>query len=397
MMRVSKPGIFFVCLLIALAGCSTARRPSQRSDLHSPARTNAPVEIEHVTEGPRLAPPPVVPPSPTNYADTWVPLSRWSRENQLGILTRISPLPSPAFALNTSNGVLIVQVNSLVARWNGLEFHLGFKPQWIGDQPFVHVLDLRKNIEPLVREQPPTAETNRVIIIDAGHGGHNTGTQSVVDGVDEKEFTLDWARRLEPLLAAGGWQVFLTRTNDADVALSNRVTFAGEHKATLFISLHFNSAAPNQEQAGLETFCLTPNGMPSTLTRDYEDDVTLTFPNNAFDGANLLYAVRLHRALLKASNLADRGVRRARFMGVLRGQNCPALLIEGGYLSNPAEARRIADPAFRQKLAEAIAAELAEPEVTGQKTEMENQTSDGRPPATEVPASNSPAPNAPLH
>jgi N-acetylmuramoyl-L-alanine amidase len=98
--------------------------------------------------------------------------------------------------------------------------------------------------------------------------------------------------------------------------------------------------------------------MSSSLIRDFEDDTTLIFPNNAFDTQNLQYAVRLHRALLEVRGNADRGVRRARFMGVLRGQNRPAVLLEGGYLSNPAEARRIMDPEFRQKLAEAVASAL---------------------------------------
>jgi N-acetylmuramoyl-L-alanine amidase len=62
--------------------------------------------------------------------------------------------------------------------------------------------------------------------------------------------------------------------------------------------------------------------------------------------------------LLKAVDIADRGVRRARYQGVVRAQRRPAVLIEGGYLSNPTEARRIADPAYRQQLAEAVAKAL---------------------------------------
>jgi N-acetylmuramoyl-L-alanine amidase len=95
--------------------------------------------------------------------------------------------------------------------------------------------------------------------------------------------------------------------------------------------------------------------MRSSLTRGYDDDPTEVLPNNDFDAENLRWAVRLHGALLKLDGLADRGVRRARFLGVLRAQKRPAVLIEGGFLSNPVEARRIADPAFREKLAEAVA------------------------------------------
>ena len=81
-------------------------------------------------------------------------------------------------------------------------------------------------------------------------------------------------------------------------------------------------------------------------------------PNNAFDEQNVQLASRIHGALLRSTGTTDRGVRRARFMAVLRGQHRPAVLIEGGYLSNPAEARRIASPDYRQELAEGVAKAL---------------------------------------
>ena len=95
--------------------------------------------------------------------------------------------------------------------------------------------------------------------------------------------------------------------------------------------------------------------MPSTLTRGSGEDSSQVFPNNDFDVQNLQLAARVHQSLLRINGHNDRGVRRARFPGVLRGQQCPAILIEGGYLSNPREARLIGDPAYRQKLAQAVA------------------------------------------
>lgn len=293
-----------------------------------------------------------------SHSNAWISLERWSRENNVGLLRRISSSPVSTYALTAGRGVLVIQAKSLRATWNGIELRLGFEPQSIDDQPFVHALDLRKNIEPLIHGVALPAKADRVIIIDPGHGGQNAGAESVMDGSYEKEYTLDWARRLEPLLARRGCRVFLTRTNDLDVSLADRVEFAEQHQADLFVSLHFNSAAPNREQAGLETFCLTPAGMPSTLVREFTDDPSLVYPNNAFDADNLGWAFRLHRTLLREAGLTDRGVRRARFMVVLRGQRRPAVLIEGGYLSNPREARRIADPAYRQRLAEAVAEAL---------------------------------------
>ena len=177
-----------------------------------------------------------------------------------------------------------------------------------------------------------------------------------MDGRWKKEFTLEWANRLAVGVKRNGWTVRLTRTNDTDISLADRVAFAEKLNADLFISLHFNAPGSTvSNPVGVETYCLTPQGMLSSFNHGYSDDVTALFPNNAFDAQNLQLAVRLHRALLQVNGAADRGVRRARFMGVLRGQNRPAALVEGGYLSNPREARLIADPAYRQKLAEAIA------------------------------------------
>ena len=198
-------------------------------------------------------------------------------------------------------------------------------------------------------------------MLDPGHGGMSVGTRSIVGNRYEKEFSLDWARRLQPLLEARGWRVFLTRTNDFEVGLAERVRLADTAGADLFISLHFNSAFPNQAPSGIETYCLTPSGMPSTLVRGYPDDVTVTFPNNAYDAENLRLGFRIQRSLLSLSGASDRGIRRARFMEVLRGQKRAAVLIEGGYLSNPEDARRIGTPEYRQRLALGVAQALEAP------------------------------------
>ncbi len=279
-------------------------------------------------------------------------------ESKIGEPQLLSRAPVLAYAVKTDNGTLVLDIGSREASWNGTEINLGFAPEFIDDQIFVHGLDLQKNLAPLLFGPPPSFDS-RVVVIDPGHGGVNTGTHSVVDGRYEKEFTLDWALRLAPLLETNGWKVFLTRTGDVDVALSNRVALVEEHHAGLFISLHFNSTSDlDRKPDGLETFCLTPVGMPSTLTRGYPDPWMQVFPNNAYDLQNLQAAFVLQRSLLRATGLEDRGVSRARFMGVLHGPRCAAVLIEAGYMSNPREARLIENSEFRQKLAEAVAAAL---------------------------------------
>jgi N-acetylmuramoyl-L-alanine amidase len=371
--RVLKfAGFILMAALVFLAGCTTSSNESMPPDWSANGTPHLPTNPPAWTPIPAAPSPAVLrtnlPPVTHSNAPvavhavpilTWVSLNRWAAENKLSAPRHLSASPLSTWSLSSKAGMLVLAIGSHEVTWNGVTLYLGFPPEMADDQIIVHSLDLQKNLAPLLTDETlDFPGTNRVIVIDPGHGGINAGTLNVLGGPPEKVFTLDWAKRLAPLLATNGWKVFLTRTNDTDVALSNRVAFAESHHAELFISLHFNSSAPDKKQNGLETYDLTPNRMPSTLTRGYSDVWTDNYPNNAFDAQNMLLALRLHTAVLRASGEEDRGVRRARFMGVLQGERRPAVLIEGGYLSNPIEAKRIEDPEFRQKLAEAVAAAL---------------------------------------
>ena len=373
-------GILLTGLACCLAGCATAPTDSNSSTEAAtapavtapPATTTTPATAAPPKPAPaQTAPPPIAPyhpvmqfnnppptvsrPEPSAPAATWTSLDHWAVANDLGAPHRLTTSPVVTYALGSRQGVMIIEIGSRDATWNGAQLHLGFAPEIIDDQIFVHSLDLAKNFAPLLCESPSLPELHHIIVIDPGHGGREPGAISVLDNRPEKAFTLDVARRLAPLLEARGWTVYLTRTNDSELAVTNRAIFSVQHGADLFISLHFNSSAPDHKQNGLETYCLTPVGMPSTLTRGYPDIVTRSFPANAYDQESLWLAVRLHAAILRATGEEDRGVRRARFLGVLQGQHCPAVLIENGYLSNPQEATKIENGEFRQKIAEAIA------------------------------------------
>jgi N-acetylmuramoyl-L-alanine amidase len=292
---------------------------------------------------------------PSNWFNAWIPLESWSQFNGLEKPLRLSVEASPTFQVRSAQGAMDVTVGRRTLSCGGLECWLNQPPQLINGTPYVHWLDARKTLQPLISNPAIVNGHQPTIVIDPGHGGRDGGTRSCLDGSFEKDYTLDWAVRLRPLLQQNGWKVVLTRTNDIDLALINRVALAEQTRADLFLSLHFNSGEPNRELAGVETFCLTPTGMVSHLSRGYDDDPRQVYPNNAFDDQNLQVAFALHRAVLEQTRAADRGLRRARFMTVLRGQNRPAVLIEAGYLSNPGEARQIATPAYRQALAEAVA------------------------------------------
>jgi N-acetylmuramoyl-L-alanine amidase len=291
--------------------------------------------------------------SKTFAAKSLLSLRDWCARRGLASPRRL-PNDSSAFSIGNTQGVITLTVGNSVAKWRGVDVHLGYPPELIGGQLYVQAADLQSTIEPLLLPELSPMPHARTVVLDPGHGGTDSGARSSF-GL-EKHYTLDWGMRLGRLLQKDGWRVFMTRTTDSDTFLSNRVAVAESVNADLFISLHFNSAAP--DKSGLETYCLTPTGVSSTLTRGYPDEMHLVLPNNAFDPQNLRLALLLHGALLPVNGGRDRGVRRARFLTVLKGQNRPAVLLEGGYLSNSVEARLIATAEHRQRLAEAAATAL---------------------------------------
>ena len=350
-------------MLALICGCSTPKPPSytrfpQTLIPPPPATPESAAPISTAPSGstgpaqPRLAPestaaaplrptapPPVASPSPApapNDNEPWTPIALWCRSKGL---------PAPE-----------IQAGSRAVKIGGITHYLGFEPTDQGGAICIHPLDRIKTFEPLTLA--PTWPHPKILVLDPGHGGTHVGSRCLTGNRFEKDFTLDWALRLRPLLEAQGWTVYLTRTNDSELSLADRVLVAETQQAGLFISLHFNSSFPNTQAHGLETYCLTPCGLTSTTTRVYADDTTATFPNNQHDAGNVVLARRIHRHLLSATGTADRGIRRARFMDVLRGQNRPAVLVEGGFLSNAEESQRINTPAYRQRLAVGVARAL---------------------------------------
>lgn len=359
--------VFGMFCILVLTGCpSTPKRIPRPISLETP-KASAPEKVPIVETKP-LAPSlgaptnEVTPPKLQLSPNEWVSFGTWSRMNGNAKLQLRSTPPNGPYELRGSNGILSVTVGSRVASWNGLNLNLGFIPRLTNGEPFIHSLDLMKNFEPLLEGSLSLDKTGKVVVIDPGHGGSDNGAKCTINGKFEKDYTLDWALRVQSLLTENGWKVFLTRSKDLDLSLADRVAFADKVGADLFVSLHFNSAGSSSVKSdhnGLETYCLTPSGMPSNLLRNFADDPSLVFPNNAYDSQNLQYAVRLHQAMVEFTQRKDRGIRRARFMGVLRGQNRPAVLLEGGYLSEPEEAKLIATSNYRQKLALAVVKALA--------------------------------------
>jgi N-acetylmuramoyl-L-alanine amidase len=220
---------------------------------------------------------------------------------------------------------------------------------WVGK------IDVIKTIAPLLRPAEHAGQLPappRLIVLDAGHGGNDPGLQNGALHLNEKDLTLDVVLRLKKLLEARGYQVLLTRTDDRKIELETRAGLANEAKADLFVSVHFNGAGATV--IGTETYVLTPQLQVSTQPEQDKSMVRVAYPGNRRDFANVVLGYHLQHAVLAGLQTSDRGFKRYRY-AVLRFAECPAALVESAYLSNDAEARRIATPEFRQRIAQAIA------------------------------------------
>ena len=164
--------------------------------------------------------------------------------------------------------------------------------------------------------------------------------------------------------------MLLTRNDDRELSpskktdLQMRDDLANKNKADLFLSIHFNSVERDPERVtGVETYAMTPQFMFSAGEEKKGDMTDVAYPGNRLDYANLLLGEQLHRAMISTLKVPDRGFKHAR-LAVLRMLDCPGALVECAYLSSNVEARRVATPEYRQKIAQALAAGLQDYSIT---------------------------------
>ncbi len=172
----------------------------------------------------------------------------------------------------------------------------------------------------------PWPEAEVVVVVDAGHGGHDSGAS--VAGVREKDLNLALALLVQEKARGKGLRVILTRTTDTYVELVERVRLAERAGAVLYVSIHANYHR-DPRVCGVETWVDT-NASPESVR----------------------LAESLQRAVVWATGAKDRGVRRQTLY--LRHTTLPAALVEVGYLSCPAEREKLQDPAYQEKIAEGI-------------------------------------------
>jgi N-acetylmuramoyl-L-alanine amidase len=212
--------------------------------------------------------------------------------------------------------------------------------------------DVAKTIEPLLRpHRIPNAGNVRTVVLDPGHGGYDKGQVSRYGC--EKDFALDVARKLRPILQAKGLRVIMTREGDYFVPLEVRAQIANAAHNSIFVSIHFNASGDDPNATGFEIFSFTPRGAPSTSDGNVSASSLNMQPGSAADAQSLALSACIYHSLLGHIPEFDRGIKRARF-AVLRLTKVPAVLIEGGFLTERGESKLIANKDWRSKLAGAI-------------------------------------------
>ncbi|MCI5779125.1 MAG: N-acetylmuramoyl-L-alanine amidase [Lentisphaeria bacterium] len=243
-------------------------------------------------------------------------------------------------ALTSPANRVVLLRDSAVAVVNGIPVELPGPavraPRTRWDLPETAV---RRVLLPVLDSSPRPVRT---ILVDPGHGGHDRGT-AAASGDTEKDLNLALALRLADALREVGFTVRLTRETDRFLTLDRRAELAGEPGTDLLISVHHNASAANPDAAGMETFALR------------EEDPA----ESARARAALRLAYLIQREQSGVNRAPGRGVKTARFK-VLRLAPVPAVLVEAGFLTNPAEAARCADPEHRTQLARAIARAVLE-------------------------------------
>ncbi|HEY5991702.1 MAG TPA: N-acetylmuramoyl-L-alanine amidase [Candidatus Udaeobacter sp.] len=235
---------------------------------------------------------------------------------------------------------------------NGARSWLCFPLIEQGGKYLVSRTDVAKTIEPLVRpHRVPNVGNVQTVVLDPGHGGYDKGQVSRYGY--EKDFALDVARKLRPLLQTKGLRVITTREGDYFVPLEVRAQIANAARNSIFVSIHFNATNDDPNATGFEIFSFTPRGAPSTSDSAVASSSVNMQPGSEVDAQSMALSTCIYHSILGHIPEYDRGIKRARF-AVLRLTKVPAVLIEGGFLTERGECKLISNKDWRGKLAAAI-------------------------------------------
>ena len=261
-----------------------------------------------------------------------IPATRISSQLRRPILGSNSPIEQ--IRLNQVGDAVVISVKT-IAGWQILET-VRTNPQAIALQlnsvrqvsasiPLGIPTNTRSQIQPIYSN----VNGRQLVAIDAGHGGPDVGATR--NGIYEKDIALAISKQLGRILQQMGYAVAYTRTEDIDLDLEPRVQIAESARASAFVSMHVNSLDANASQVnGVETY----------------------HAPNASLGKNL--AELVHQQIIASTGANDRGVRSARFHVIVK-TSMPTILVETGFITNPAEVSRLVNSAYQERMAEAIA------------------------------------------
>ena len=257
----------------------------------------------------------------------------------------------PEAVFRSAKLVMRLRSGSHEMRVNGVKFMLSLPAATDGKDLLVSRIDLSKLIDPVLRPSHiATASHFTTVVIDPGHGGHDSGAVGVLG--TEKAYTLDTGLRLAKQLQARGFRVVMTRTSDRYPSLPERVEMANATPDSIFVSIHFNDGRAAAQ--GIETYALAPQGTNRSRKEENSND-DVNFRGNTRDSENIALATAVHASMLFQLKPIDRGILRDRWF-LLKGIQRPAILVEGGFVSSPAECAKLNNPLYRERLANAIAA-----------------------------------------
>lgn len=254
--------------------------------------------------------------------------------------------------LTLRNAIVKIELkaNSSECFINGIKFILTKPITQHSTRFLISKTDLEKLINPILHPVNKTGANNfNTVIIDVGHGGKDPG--AVNKYATESYYNLQIAKRLQYHLKKAGYAVVMTRSNNHFLSLTERVKYANKYKNAIFVSIHFNAEGTKRAR-GIETFTLSPKGVPH-YGRNSKSSDHKTLVGNYQDSQNIALATAVHGSILQSiygnGTRYDRGIRRARY-SVLTTVKHPAILIEGGFLSHPEEAKLIHSKAYLDNL-----------------------------------------------
>lgn len=277
----------------------------------------------------------------------YVRLGEWADSNKLKMIWR--PKEGPVIELTNASARLRLEADSRRSQISGATVWLSLPVVNRNGVAMISEADLENTVQPVLFPEKSRARVETVCL-DAGHGGKDKGE---VDGTNyEKKYTLLLAKAVEKLLLAAGFKVILTRADDTFIELPERPALAARAEADLFVSLHYNSGPRGVR--GVEVHCMTPAGMNSSNEGSGRGEHPAD-TGNADDARNILLACEVLKSITGALPVDEIGVKRSRYE-VLRMARMPAILVEGGFMTDPQDRKQIYDADFRQRMARAIVA-----------------------------------------